>query len=234
MIQVLQQIFDKALDRMSQQLTTFVPPLLVAFVILLVAFLLARLFQWITLKAVKGLAIDRFLRESGLSSTFDPSGRMRAAPLLAGFVFWAVLATGICTAIDVFDTKLTSQIVENSIFLLPKLLTAGAIVVAGFWLAQYLSRSLVVWAVNEGIPFARRLAGLAKVAMCFFAVVVAAELLGFAGHVFYAAFVIFFGAVALAVGLGVGFAVKDKVQRYLSPPEEAAGAREEKSLWDHL
>ncbi len=234
MIRLLQEIFEKALARLGQHLSTYVPPLMVAVVILLVAYLVAKVVRWLILKAVKGISLDRFLRESGLSSMLDQSGRMRGASLVAAVAFWAILGVGLLTALDVFDTKLTSQIIESTVFLFPKLLTAAAILVAGFWLAQYLSRSVVVWAVNENIPFARRLAAVVKVIAGFVAVVIAADVLSFASQVFFAAFVIFAGAVALATGLAVGFGVRGAVQRFVLQQGERQPGEQEKSLFDHL
>jgi hypothetical protein len=231
---MLQEIFEKALARLGQHVTTYVPPLIVALVILLAAYLVARVTRWLILKAVKGISLDRFLRETGLSSMLDPSGRMRTASLAAGAAYWAVLGVGLLTAVDVFDTKLTSEIVESTVFLFPKLLTAAAILVAGFWLAQYLSRSVLVWAVNENFPFARRLAAVVKTSTGFAAVVVAAEVLNFAAQVFFAAFVIFAGTVALATGLAVGFGARGAVQRFLSQQGERPSGEPEKSLLDHL
>ena len=234
MIQLLQEIFEKALARLGQHLTTYVPPFLVAVVILLVACFVAKFIRWLILKAVKGISLDRFLRESGLSSMLDRSGRMRGASMVAGAAYWAVVGVGLLTALDVFDTKLTTQIIESTVFLFPKLLTAGVILVAGFWLAQYLSRGMVVWAVNENIPFARRLAAVVKISVGFVAVVVAAEVLNFASQVFFAAFVIFAGAVALATGLAVGFGVRGAVQRIILQQGEPQSGESEKSLWNHL
>ena len=234
MIRVLQEIFEKALARLGQHLTTYVPPLMVAVVILLVACLLARVVRWLILRAVKGISLDRFLRESGLSSMLDRSGRMRGASIVAGTAYWAILGVGLLTALDVFDTKLTAQIIESTVFLFPKLLTAGAILVAGFWLAQYLSRGMLVWAVNENIPLARRLAAVVKTAVGFVAVVVAADVLNFASQVFFAAFVIFAGTVALATGLAVGFGVRGAVERYILRQGERQSGEPEKSLWSHL
>ncbi|MBI4905716.1 MAG: hypothetical protein HY820_18935 [Acidobacteria bacterium] len=234
MIRLLQEIFEKALARLGQHLTTYVPPLMVAVVILLAAYLVAKVVRWLILKAVKGISLDRFLRESGLSSMLDQSGRMRSASLVAAVAYWAILGVGLLTALDVFDTKLTSQIIESTVFLFPKLLTAAAILVAGFWLAQYLSRSVLVWAVNENIPLARRLAAVVKVIVGFVAVVIAADMLSFASQVFFAAFVIFAGAVALATGLAVGFGVRGAVQRFLLQQGERQPGEQEKSLFDHL
>ncbi|HBY60490.1 MAG TPA: hypothetical protein DEH78_11755 [Solibacterales bacterium] len=234
MVAVLQEILEKALARLGQQLVTYLPPLMVAVVILAVAYLLARVMRWLVLRAVKGIALDRFLDESGLSSMIDRAGRLHGVTVVAGAVFWTILGVGVLTALDVFNTKLTSQMIENAVYLFPKLLTGAAILVAGFWLAQYASRDVLVWAVNENLPFARRLAGLVKVSVGFVGVVVASDILDFASQVFYTAFVIFAGGAALATSLAIGFGVRGAVQQYLAGQSRKGQAESEPSLWNHL
>lgn len=225
MIHVLQEIFEKTLARLVQQLTTFLPPLIVAVTMIAVAFLLASIIRYLILKVVKGAALDRFLRESGLFA-----GRFRGAALVAGACFWAILVFGVLTALDVFDTTLTTRIVEATVFSVPKLIAAGAILLAGFWLAQYLSRSTLIWAVNEEIAQARRLAAAVRIVILFLAVVVAADALQFASQVFFAAFVMLMGAAALAVGIAAGFSLRNSFDRYLKPDRPEP----ERSLWNHL
>jgi hypothetical protein len=153
--------------------------------------------------------------------------------LLAGAAYWITLGIGFLTALDVFDTTLTSRIVEGTVFAIPRLLTAGAILLAGFWLSRYLGRSALVWAVNEGVPFARRVATGVRVVVIFVALVVAADTLGFAERVFLAAFVILVGAVALAASIAGGLTLRSVLERSLSSKHESA-EQEERSLWNHL
>jgi hypothetical protein len=183
-----------------------VPPLMVAVVILAVAYLLAKVVRWAILRVVKGISLGRFPRESGLPSILDWSGPMRGVSMVAGTAFWVILGVGLLAAVDVFDTKPTSQAVESTEFLFPKLLTAGVILVVGFWLARYLSGGILVWTFDENILSARRLAAL----------------------------VIFVGALALAPGLGVGFGVQETVRKFVLQQRERQSGESEKSLWNHL
>ncbi len=234
MIRVLQGILENTLARLGEHLTMYVPPLLVAVVIFLTAWTVAMMVRWLILRVVKAISFDRFLRESGLSSLLGAAGQMRGASIVAGTAYWVILGVGLLTALDAFNTKLTTQIIESTVFLLPKLLTAGAILLAGFWLAQYLSRSVLIWAVNEELPFARRLGAVAKVTIGFVAVVVASDVLGFASQVFFAAFVIFAGSVALACGLAAGLGLRESVGRFVSQQGQREQEGSEKSLWHHL
>ncbi len=67
------------------------------------------------------------------------------------------------------------------------------------------------------------------------AVVAATEILGFAPHVFFAAFVMLGSGLVLAASLAIGLGGRDAIRRYLD--ERAAGKEaegDEKSLWNHL
>jgi hypothetical protein len=234
MIPTLQQVFERAVERLSQQVTTYLPPLLVALLVLMVTYLVAVSVRWLLTRLFKGAAFDRFLKESGLASILGGSRRMRTVPLAAGFLYWVILLCGVLAAVDVFDTQLTTQIVQATVFLFPKVLTAGVILLAGAWLAQYLGRSALVWGYNEEMPVPRRLAAVVRVAVIFLAIVVAADVLDFAVNVFFAAFVIVVGGVVLTASLAIGLGAREAVQRYLRGRVEEVQSEEKRSLWDHL
>jgi len=232
MIQTLREVLEKALERLSSQIVTYIPPLLVGMAILAAAVLLARIVRLLFSKAFKGAGADKFLRESGFAAFLPGSVRSGVAPVVVGAVYWLILLLGALTAVNVFDTRLTSQIVEGTILLFPKLIAAGAILLVGFWLAQFLGRSILVWACNEEIPRPRRLAAAVRVAVVFVAVVVAADMLDFAERVFFAAFIIFAGGAVLTCGLALGLGARDSVHRWLG--RNSVTREEEKQLLNHV
>ena len=109
----------------------------------------------------------------------------------------------------------------------------------GLWMAQYLGRGTLIWAVNEDLPSPRKLAMAVRSMVTFAAVVIAAEIVNFAPAVFFAAFVLVVGGVVLTASLALGLGARDTVRRYLERREtapaqhngEPSGAR---SLWEHL
>ncbi len=233
MIATLHQILERALERLGTITTTYLPPLLAGLVIFAVALLVARFARWLLLRVTKASGFEQFLAQSGLSSMLGRSGRLRAARLVATTLFWAIALIGTLTALSAFDTKLTTKIIEAVVFLLPKLITAGAIVLAGTWLGQYLGRGVLVWSCNEGVPYPRALATAVRLFVIFVAVVVAADHLNFARTVFLAAFIILVGGMTAAASIAVGIGAHHAVQRHVHDPERVAANRE-KSLWDHL
>jgi Mechanosensitive ion channel, conserved TM helix len=234
MIQTLRTIVEGAVERLSYQVTTVLPGLLAGLIILVGAYLLATAMHWLLQRIFKGMALDRFLIQSGLATMLDRSGRLSATRLVAKTVYWIILLMGALTALSAFDTNLTSQIIERAVFLFPALVTAGLIVLAGAWLGQYLSRSALVWAVNEGIPSPRRLATAVRLMILFVATVVAADQLNFAKNVFFAAFIILVGGGVLAGSLALGLGSREVVRRYFEQKAADSEMPMERSLRDQL
>jgi hypothetical protein len=234
MIETMRQVLESVLERLRFQVTTFLPPLLAALIILMGAYLIAILARWVLNRLFKGVGVDRFLRRSGLAFLIDSSGRLRATRLVSETAYWLILLAGFLTGLSVFNTDLTSQMTQTFVLLLPKLAVAGVILLVGFWLGHYLGRSALVWAVNEGLPSPRRIAVAVRVVILFVAVVASADYLNFARGVFLAAFIILLGGAVLAASLALGLGGRDAFRHYLESKtvhEEQSGAR---SLWNHL
>jgi hypothetical protein len=233
MLETLHTVLTGALAHLHRQITTYVPALLAALTLLLAAWALALGARWLIYRIFKGLTIDRFLRQSGMAFVVDPSGRLRATRIVAELRYLYTVLGGALVGLNVFGTELTTRIVQSLVFLLPKLVVAGAILLAGLWLGQYLGRSMLVWAVNENFPGPRRLATAVRILIMFIAVVVAADQLDFAREVFLAAFIIFVGGAVLAASLAVGLSAGG-FRRVLDAQRDPQGETGERSLWNHL
>ncbi len=234
MVETMRQVLEAALERLRTQVTTYLPPLLAAMIILLVAYLLALAARWLLRRIFKGVAADRFLRSSGLAFLIDRSGRLRSAQLVAETAYWLILVAGFLTGLSAFDTTLTSQMTQTFVLLLPKLVVAGLILLTGFWLGYYLGRSALVWAVNEDIPGARNIAAAVRVVLLFVALVAAADYLNFARGVFLAAFIILLGGAVLAASLAIGLGGREAARRFIEDRRAREADSGAKSLWSHL
>lgn len=239
MLRTLQLILEKAMDRLSQQMITYLPSLLAGLVILLGAYILAVSIRWVLGRIFKGLAVDRFLQRSGLASILHLSQRIRSARMVSGTIFWLILGMGFLAALNAFDTQWTNNLVIQVIGFLPHFFVAGLILLTGYWLSQFLGRGTLVWAVNEGLPVPRRIALAVKLAINFVAIVIAAEHLSFARDVFLAAFILIMGGTVLTISLALGLGGREAVTRYFArryfPRQDSSEeSAETKSLLDQL
>lgn len=236
MIETLKFIIKSSLDRLSSQLRDDLPPVIAAVIVLLAAYVLARLARWLTARVFKGIQADRWLSRSGMSVILDHSGTLKASRAVAQTMYWVVLGIGFLVALNVFGTGLTTRIAENVVTLIPRLIVGALIVVGGLWLGQYLGRGALVWAVNEDLPYPRRFSMGVRCLIVFAAVVVAADTLNFARVVFLAAFILVLGGLVLAGALALGLGLRDNVRGRLGNPTRPGEPLEhaERSLWNHL
>jgi hypothetical protein len=239
MLMTLQMILEKAVERLSYQLITYLPSLLAGLVIFMGAYVVAVLIRWTISRIFKGLSVDRFLQHSGLASILHLSQRMNAARIVSETAYWAILGIGLLTALDAFNTQWTTNLVMYVVGFLPHLLVASLILLAGYWLSQFLGRGTLVWAVNEGLPAPRRIALAVRFIILFVAVVIAAEHLNFARNIFLTAFILILGGTVITLSLALGLGARETVSRYLlgrcfqeNQPEE--DTPREKTLWNHL
>ncbi|MFN0166450.1 MAG: mechanosensitive ion channel family protein [Bryobacteraceae bacterium] len=234
MVGTLQQVLEGVLERLHHHVVTYLPSLLAAMIFFVGAYVMAVLARWLIHRIFKGLTIDRFLRQSGVAYLIDSSGRLRASSIAAQTAYWSILLTGVLTGLSVFDTTITTQMVEGFVFLLPKLVMGGLLLLGGAWLSQYLGREMLVWAVNEDLPGPRRLAMAVRLLILFVTVVVVADQLNFARSVFLAAFVIIVGGAVLAASLAAGLAASGRARQLFDGKSSDSRTSDERSLWNHL
>jgi hypothetical protein len=186
------------------------------------------------MRSFRGAAIDRFLRESGVSSMLGLSSRINASRLVTAAMYWTIVIIGCLTALNAFGTSLTDGIVLASASLLPRIVGAIAIIVAGIWMAQYLGRTMLVWTYGEGLPSPRKWSAGLRALVILMAVVIASDVLNLGEHIFFAAFVILAGGAVLALSLALGLGSGKAVENYLSKRRERSSEEETASLWQHL
>ncbi len=235
----LKTIMEKALDRLSQQLLEYLPSLLAGLIIFVGFYLFAVILRWILRKIFKGLVIDRFLLRSGLASLLHLPQHAKSAQMVPEFTFWLVLGTGGLTALDALDIQWTHALVESVVRFLPNLAVACLILLAGYWISQFLGRCALVWAVNEEIPAPRRLAACMRSLVLFVAVVIAADHLNLARNVFLAAFIILLAGMAITISLAVGLGAREAVRDYLlnrclKKTDNEGEPRPDRTTWNHL
>jgi len=234
MIELLKNVLHLTTQRMSDQVSFAAPGIIAGLLILVIAYCLAWMARWLLLRIIKGISLDRFLRQSGFGPMLKTSGKVHAAELLANGAFWMILLFGLLTAVSAFDTQLTSRLTEAAVFLIPKLLVAAGIILAGIWFGRYLGHHILVWSVNEGIPSGRRLAAAVRVLVVFVAVAAAADHLDFARNVFLATLILLVGGIVLTASVALGLYGKDLIKHYLEDKHGETGHKDEMPLWRHL
>ena len=187
--------------------------------------------------AGRGAGVDGARRAAGIHATphsysdpFRPavrsrfrSRRRRLGPahsptlLVARMVFWACVVLGFLIGISAFDASYAgnSQIEAILIPYLTHSVGAILILLAGTLIARFLSRSVLIGAVNLQLQYARFLSLGVKWLVLVLTAAMVLDHLEIGGVVVELAFGILFGGIVLTLALAVGLGSRDLVSRSL-------------------
>ncbi len=223
------QVTSTLTDSMARVLSRLAAllPGIFAFLVAVVFFtLLGWLFYWIVQKVLTGLRVDeRFGRGSEAIAEWSP--RSTPTRLIAGLVFWFFFVLGVAVGIEAFGTSSSPLIAAGILAYLPKVVGAAVILLIGNIVARFLSRGVLIGAVNMNLQYARLLSLGIKWLVLVITAAMVLDHLQIGAEIVDMAFGILFGGIVLALALSVGLGSRDMVRRSVerettrvtSPPE---------------
>ena len=214
MLEQFNRAMTMASTRIVESVANFLPGVVVFFVLLLGALLIALLLRYAVRRALESLDFDRRADLLGISLAEWSSSRSASA-VVASAIFWTVLALGLLLGLTALDASLPSQFAVSVLEYVPHVVAALAILVVGGIIARFLARAILIGAVNMGMPYARLLSLVVKWVVLIIAVAMALDHIGVGRTVLLLAFGILFGGVVLAAALAVGLGARDVVRRAL-------------------
>jgi hypothetical protein len=223
--QVLSDVIRQTLAGFEERLAAFGPRLLAMIVILALGLAVAGAIRLLLGALLRRTGFDRFANRIGLGDMLARGGIVKpASVVLAAVLAWSTLAVFVLLAIGALDVQIAMDLVSRAFSYLPQLLIAAALLLLGALVSAFVRRSVLIAAVNAGLPSARFLAGGARTALLVLFVAMALEHLGVGRQVLLASFTIVFGgvvfALALAFGLGGRHLARQVLERAIRGPEE--------------
>jgi hypothetical protein len=222
-------------NSMAQALGRFASllPGILAFLVAVVLFsLIGWLLAWVVRRILIALHFDDRLGR-GTEAVTEWSPRQTPAGLAARLVFWVFVVIGIGVGADAFGASSHSRIAEGLLAYLPRLIGAGVILLVGNIVARFLSRGVLIGAVNMNLQYARLLSLGMKWLVLVLTAAMALDHLEIGRQIVDLAFGILFGGIVLSLALSVGLGSRDLVSRSIERETSraaAAPAKEEEQL----
>jgi hypothetical protein len=221
-------------NSMAQALGRFASllPGILAFLVAVVLFsLIGWLLAWVVRRILIALHFDDRLGR-GTEAVTEWSPRQTPAGLAARLVFWVFVVIGIGVGADAFGASSHSRIAEGLLAYLPRLIGAGVILLVGNIVARFLSRGVLIGAVNMNLQYARLLSLGIKWLVLVLTAAMALDHLEIGQQVVDLAFGILFGGIVLSLALSVGLGSRELVSRSIEreTSRAAAPAPEEEQL----
>jgi hypothetical protein len=230
--QATQSLRD-SMARAITKLATLLPGLL-AFVL---AVLLFTGIAWLLAFLVKRLLAatrfdERIGKGSGGLSDWAPAST--PSSLVVRTVFWGCFIVGVLVGLTAFDASSTSLLAAYLIGYLPRVVGALVLLIAGTIMARFLSRSVLIGAVNLNLQYARMLSMGVKWLVLVLTGAMVLDHLAVGGAIVELAFGILFGGIVLALALAIGLGSRDLVTRSLEREAMRGAEPERKEQLHHF
>jgi len=210
MLENLGRQIGDAFLRLGEAFLSVIP----AFVVLVGA-LLVGLVVGVLIRLALNLAFR--MAHGGDSSPLLHAAGLKTSPssLAAGISFWAAVLVALAVGVNALEPGALRNVLADIVAFLPRILTSALIVLVGFGLAALARRSVLLAAVNSGLPWARQGSRLVHAAVLVFFVAMSLDNLGVARSILVAAFSIVAGGFVLALALAFGLGARDLAKGYL-------------------
>ena len=212
----MNNLFIEPFQRFLTKLTGFLPHLLISVILIILGLLVAWLFKIIVTRISKLLSIDRLSQKLGLSQILEKSRISESlSGLIGSSVYWIVLLAFIIMGLDALTLPAVEELMTEFWLYLPNVITAGIIVIAGYFLGNFLGRAALIASVNAGFAISGLVGKFIKFTVFIMAASMALELLGIGEDTVLIAFAVVFGGVVLALSIAFGLGGKDAAKEYM-------------------
>jgi small-conductance mechanosensitive channel len=210
-LQGLQQVYSK----FGRMIAEFLPRFLVMLIIILTGLLVALVLKHILRALLRFTKLDRVSEESGATRVLRMANLRSMTDLLSRSIFWVTWFGFILVGLSVLNIASLQEQISRLFQFLPEVFVAILIMFLGVAIANFLSRTALLAAVNAGHPSAKILSWSIRFVIWILAISMTLEELGVARQTVVSAFSIVFGATMLGLALAFGLGGQDLARKSL-------------------
>lgn len=215
-----ERALNQSMTRMVTELAGLLPGVGAFVVAVVISVLLGAILAAILRRILASLRFDKRLAQSRLAGVSEWSPAHSPTRLVSRIAGWIVVIAGTLIGISAFDAAWATDFLSSLTAYFPNLLGAALVLFVGNIAARFLSRSVLIGAVNLNLQYARILSLGVKWLVLVLSVAMALEHLRIGAGIVQLAFGILFGGIVFALALAVGLGSKELVSRSLErePP----------------
>lgn len=203
-------------EALGKKVLALLPNLLAMGIIMAGGLIVAWATGVVTERILRAIGLDPLCDRLGVSAALVRGG-VKADPsrMIGRAAYWVVALFVVMAALGALNLQPVNQFAQSFLAYLPHLFMASLILLAGYLLSNFVSRAVLIAAVNAGLPPARVLAACSRWGVQVIAVAMALAQLGIAETVVVVGFGIVLGGVVLAAAIAFGLGAKDLAKEFL-------------------
>ncbi|HET8877593.1 MAG TPA: hypothetical protein VFO53_14790 [Casimicrobiaceae bacterium] len=186
------------------QIGVFLPRLLLAIVVLIIGWLVAKLVRFAIVKALHAINFNVVTEKAGIDRFLSQGGAdIDTIRVLGGLFYWLVILAALMVAFNSLDLAYVTDLIGRIVLYVPRVMVAVVILVFGAYFARFIATALATYLRNIGAREAGLMGRFALYAIMAFVIMIALDQIGL-GDIIRETFLVIVAAVALAFALAFG------------------------------
>ena len=203
-------MFVDATREFLHQTAIFLPKLLLALVVVLVGWLLAKAARFAVERALRAVNFNVLTERAGTDNFLQQAGMRGDTTTLFGLVgFWVVIMAALIIAFNGLGLTYITDLLQRVVLFTPKLLIAMLLVIFGSYCARFVGNAVQNYCIDAQIPDGDVLSRLVRYLIMTLVVMIALSHLEIGGDIVQRTFLIILAGLMLALALAFGLGGKD-------------------------
>jgi small-conductance mechanosensitive channel len=206
----ISQIIINTFHSFITQLSTFIPKLIYAIIILGIGYLVAKIAAFIVKNVLGKIGLDKVgekLNEIGIVKQLKTE--IILSTIVSKVLYYFILLIFLMAATDTLGVAAITNVVSMLVNFIPKLIAAAIMLQVGVLLADVLKKAVISLCKSFNVPSAKL---IGNIVFFFFLIITIISALGQAGintTLLESSFNLMIGGVIMAFAVGYGFASRD-------------------------
>jgi len=216
------------------QIGAFMPRLLVAALVIVGGWLLAKIVHIAVIKALRAINFNVLTERSGLDGFLKQGGVSFDTSAIVGLlVYWLVILAALLIAFNGLGLTYITDLLGRVVWFVPNVFVAILVLAFGSYFARFVGDAVTTYCRNIQLQDAAFLGKLAQYAIMVFVVLIALDQIKVGGDIVRESFLVilagFIFALALAFGLGGKDWAAERIEHWWPREKKALDGSEKES-----
>jgi hypothetical protein len=188
----------------------FLPNVLLAIVIAIAGWLLAKAVRFTVVKGLHSINFHILTERARIDSFLQMGGTGADTTAVIGMlVYWLVIVAALILACNTLGLTYVTDLLSKIALFVPRVILAVVILAFGAYFALFIDGTVTLYGRNVGFDEAPVLGRLARYAVLLFVALIALDQLGIGGDIIRQSFLIILAGIVLALALAFGLGGRD-------------------------
>ncbi len=192
------------------QIGVFLPRVVLAVVVLIAGWLVAKIVRFAVVKALRAINFHVLTERAGIDTFLRQGGMVADASAVFGLLaYWLVILAALLIAFNGLGLTYVTDLLGRVVWFIPNLFVALLILALGAYFARFVGDAVASYGRNASLQDAHFLGKLAQYAILIFVVLIALDQVKIGGDIVRQSFLVILAGVVFALALAFGLAGKD-------------------------